>query len=54
MGQNVADLDMLRSNHGPAMSEAKSRSGRERVENATGEDFGRTIAEFFERNQTPG
>jgi len=50
MGLNVAGVDLLRSNHGPAVMEVNSSPGLEGIETATGKDVAGMIIQFLEKN----
>jgi ribosomal protein S6--L-glutamate ligase len=54
MGLNVAGVDLLRSNHGPAVIEVNSSPGLEGIETTTGKDVAGSIIEFIERNRDKG
>jgi ribosomal protein S6--L-glutamate ligase len=54
MGLNVAGVDILRSNHGPAVIEVNSSPGLEGIENTTKIDVAGKIIEFIEKNATKG
>ena len=54
MGLNVADVDMLRSNHGPVIMEVNSSPGLEGIEKASGKDIASRIIEFIEENASDG
>lgn len=54
MGLNVAGVDILRSNHGPAVIEVNSSPGLEGIEKATGIDVAGRIIEFLEKKAVAG
>jgi ribosomal protein S6--L-glutamate ligase len=54
MGLNVAGVDMLRSNRGPAVMEVNSSPGLEGIENTSGVDVAAAIIAFLEINAKPG
>jgi ribosomal protein S6--L-glutamate ligase len=54
MGLNVAGVDILRSNHGPAVMEVNSSPGLEGIERATALDIAGQIIEYIEKNASPG
>ncbi|MGH8430414.1 MAG: 30S ribosomal protein S6--L-glutamate ligase [Solimonas sp.] len=54
MGLNVAGVDILRSNHGPAVMEVNSSPGLEGIEAASGVDIADMVIEFIERTARPG
>jgi ribosomal protein S6--L-glutamate ligase len=54
MGLNVAGVDLLRSNRGPAVMEVNSSPGLEGIENTTGIDVATAIIEFLETHARPG
>jgi len=50
MGLNVAGVDLLRANHGPAVMEVNSSPGLEGIETSTGKDVAGMIISFLEKN----
>lgn len=54
MGLNVAGVDLLRSNHGPAVMEVNSSPGLEGIERATGKDIAEQIIKYIENNAKTG
>jgi ribosomal protein S6--L-glutamate ligase len=54
MGLNVCGVDMLRTNHGPAVMEINSSPGIEGLEKATEIDIAARIIQFVEKNAAPG
>ncbi len=54
MGLNMAGLDILRSNHGPVVTEVNSTPGLEGIEAATGKDIAGMIIGFVEKNAAQG
>jgi ribosomal protein S6--L-glutamate ligase len=54
MGLNVAGVDILRSNHGPAVMEVNSSPGLEGIEEATGKDVADLIIQYIEKHAVPG
>ena len=54
MGLNVSGVDILRTNHGPAVIEVNSSPGLEGIENATGKDIATMIIQFLEKNAKQG
>ena len=53
MGLQVAGVDILRSNHGPAVLEVNSSPGLEGVEMSTGIDVSEKIIEYLEKTAKP-
>ena len=53
MGLQVAGVDILRSNHGPAVLEVNSSPGLEGVEMSTGIDVSEKINEYLEKTAKP-
>ena len=54
VGLNVAGVDMLRGDGGPAVIEVNSSPGLEGIEKVSGLDIAGSIIEFIEKNARPG
>ncbi|NNC23431.1 30S ribosomal protein S6--L-glutamate ligase [Salinisphaera sp. USBA-960] len=54
LGLNVAGVDLLRSNHGPAVMEVNASPGLEGIEGATNKDIAGHIVRFIETNSKQG
>ena len=54
MGLHVAGVDILRTNHGPAVMEVNASPGLEGIEEATGVDVAGKIILFIEKNAARG
>jgi ribosomal protein S6--L-glutamate ligase len=54
LGLNVAGVDIVRTNAGPAVLEVNSSPGLEGIEKTTGIDIAAQIVEFVENNAKPG
>jgi ribosomal protein S6--L-glutamate ligase len=52
MGLNVADIDLLRSNHGSIVMEVNSSPGLRGIEETTGKDIASLIISFVEKKKT--
>jgi ribosomal protein S6--L-glutamate ligase len=53
IGLNVAGVDLIRSNEGPAVMEVNSSPGLQGIEKATGKDVAGMIIECIEKNASP-
>jgi ribosomal protein S6--L-glutamate ligase len=54
VGLSVSGVDILRSNHGPAVMEVNSSPGLEGIERATGKDIAGMIIQHIEKNAKVG
>lgn len=54
MGLNVAGVDILRSNHGPVVTEVNSSPGLQGIETVTQKDIAAMIIEFVEKKGQKG
>ena len=54
MGLNVADIDLLRSNHGSVVMEVNSSSVLRGIEETTGKDIASLIIGFVEKKNKMG
>ena len=54
MGLNVADIDLLRSNHGSVVMEVNSSPGLQGIEETTGKDIASLIISFVEKKTQNG